>query len=219
MPDSESWKIDALSIWKHQFSQAQYTQLWQFTVPFSLNVASSDQTVLLMNSSSLCTLCWNNSQNCIFLIRIIFIRGIWDVNFPFSMFLECVIHWFANSYLMWTFMWWLYKLFQHHNRRGRTHLLCKASHIMHYTVSLRFVANTCNCWLCWRFCCKFTLPLFSASHMFSNLQYHFKIILHCSNDDCSTAIYYDCPAIWQGGSGIHLTITIFWENNTLHTIH
>jgi len=43
------------------FSGAQYTQLCQFTVPFILNCASSDQTT---NSSSIRTMFWNHSQYC-----------------------------------------------------------------------------------------------------------------------------------------------------------
>lgn len=56
------------------------------------------------------------------------------------------------------------------------------------------------------------------SHILSNFQYHFKIILHCSNENHSTAIYFDCPAIWwwpwRSCDWYHL-----WENNTLHRLH
>ena len=45
------------------FSGAQYTQLCRFTVPFNLNCASSNQTILPTNSSS-CTMFWNHSHYC-----------------------------------------------------------------------------------------------------------------------------------------------------------
>ncbi|KAF6276071.1 hypothetical protein mRhiFer1_009427 [Rhinolophus ferrumequinum] len=46
------------------FSGAQNTQLCRFTVPFNLNCASPDQTILPMNSSSSRTMFWNHSQYC-----------------------------------------------------------------------------------------------------------------------------------------------------------
>ena len=44
------------------FSEDQYTQLWQFTVPFSLNCASSDQTTFPANASSSRIMLSNHSQ-------------------------------------------------------------------------------------------------------------------------------------------------------------
>jgi hypothetical protein len=35
----------------------------------------------------------------------------------------------------------------------------------------------------------------------------------------NASIFFDCPAIWYGGSGIHATSTIFWQNTTLYTIY
>jgi hypothetical protein len=35
----------------------------------------------------------------------------------------------------------------------------------------------------------------------------------------STAIFFEYPAVWWSGSGIHVISTISWEDITLHIVH
>ena len=55
-------KFTCFSRWMCGFSVDQYTQLWRFTVPFSLNCASSDHTTFPANASSSRIMLPNHSQ-------------------------------------------------------------------------------------------------------------------------------------------------------------
>jgi hypothetical protein len=47
-----------------------------------------------------------------------------------------------------------------------------------------------------------------------------KNVIGPKNDtQCCVPISFDCPVIRYGGSGIDVTIIIFWENITLRTVY
>jgi len=199
----------------------------QVIVPLRLNEASSDQTALLTNPTSLSTLLWNHSQNCTFWsLSYTFMAfkslGMWTF-YPALFKLRCTLA--VLTCLMsnvWVF-WWSWKLLQHHSRKAWTDWCVRSPRLllgqgMHETLSLKSVMTAFILKLCWRFCCKFIQQLPWTPHTFSNFQYIFKITLHCTKVKHFATILFPTLNSWSN-AGVPVTGTIFWMNVTLHQVN
>jgi len=209
-------KLTSFSTWMCGFSGAQYTQLCQFTVPFNLNCASSDQTVFPTNSSSSRTTFWNHSQYCT-------LRS-WSSSFS-----ACNNLGMKTSHLAVLRMRHMLVLLTPVSRAHCLVDFCDERVNCSNTlaeeaglVALRglldlplFTSHTVPCVSNLSQMCAIVrhvggsvaysrLHYHCTSTTFSNFKYHFKMVLRSSNDNPASTIFLDCPACRM------LTLTFIW---------